>query len=405
MLRLLVSTGEVSGDLQGALLVRALRREAERRGLSLQIMALGGERMERAGAELLANTSRMGAIGLLEAIPFVLPTLKLQRRLKRWFRQQLPDGVVLIDYMGPNVSLGLRIKRRYPQVPVTYYIAPQEWAFKFGSEGRTNLIRFTNQILAIFQEEARYYRCRGAAVTYVGHPLLDTIGSPPDRRQAREELGLRQDAPVLLLMPASRRQELRYMLPHIVAAAAELQRRDPRLQIVVPAGLAGFEGRLAQQLAGAGLRALVIAATDADRLKPALCAAADLALAKSGTVNLELALRGVPQVVVYRVSWLTAFVARHLLRFSVPHISPVNLVLGERLVPELLQEDLHAAAIVRCALPLLDGGSAERAAMLEGYGRLCRELGEPGVTDRAAAAILDQVQAVLPQATPGPSPL
>jgi lipid-A-disaccharide synthase len=366
MLRLLVSTGEVSGDLQGSLLVQALRREAQRRGLQLQIMALGGERMERAGAELLANTTRMGAIGLLEAIPFVLPTLRVQRRLKRWFRQQLPDGVVLIDYMGPNVSLGLRLKRRYPQVPVTYYIAPQEWAFKFGSEGRTNLIRFTNQILAIFQEEARYYRCRGAAVTYVGHPLLDTVGCPPDRHQARRELGLQPDAPVLLLMPASRRQELRYMLPHIVAAAAQLE--------------------------AAGLRARVIPAADADRLKPALCAAADLALAKSGTVNLELALRGVPQVVVYRVSWLTAFVARHLLRFSVPHISPVNLVLGERLVPELLQEDLHAEAIVRSALPLLDGRSAERAAMLEGYRRLSLELGEPGVTDRAAAAILDQVQ-------------
>lgn len=399
MLRLLVSTGEVSGDLQGSLLVRALRREADRRGVALEIVALGGERMERAGAQLLANTTRMGAIGLLEAIPFLVPTLRLQRRLKRWFRQQLPDGVVLIDYMGPNVSLGLRIKRRYPQVPVTYYIAPQEWAFKFGSEGRTNLIRFTNQILAIFQEEARYYRCRGANVTYVGHPLLDTVGTPPTRNQARRQLGLREDAPVLLLMPASRRQELRYLLPHLVRAAADLQSRDPGLQVIVPAGLSGFESRLTTQLAATGVRAVVIPAADADRLKPALCAAADLALAKSGTVNLELALRGVPQVVVYRVSWLTAFVARHLLRFSVPHISPVNLVLGERLVPELLQEDLHSAAIVRCALPLLDRSSPERQAMIAGYRRLCRELGDPGVTDRAAAAILDQMQA---QSAPAP---
>lgn len=393
MLRLLVSTGEVSGDLQGSLLVLALRREARRRGLALEIVALGGERMQRAGAHLLANTMRMGAIGLWEAVPFLLPTMRLQRRLKRWFEQQLPDGVVLIDYMGPNVSLGLTLKRRYPQVPITYYIAPQEWAFKFGTEGRTNLIRFTNQILAIFQEEARYYRCRGADVTYVGHPLLDTVGTTPDRRTARRELGLREQGPVLLLMPASRRQELRYMLPRIVAAAAALQRLDPSLQVVVAAGLPGFETRLSQQLRLAGVQARVIPAADADRLKPALCAAADLALAKSGTVNLELALRGVPQVVVYRVSWLTAFVARHLLRFSVPHISPVNLVLGERLLPELLQEDLQPEAIVRCALPLLDATSPERATMLDGYGRLSRELGEPGVTDRAAMAILDQLQA------------
>ena len=393
MLRLLVSTGEVSGDLQGSLLVKALHEEARRRQLDLEIVALGGERMERAGAALLANTTRMGAIGLLEAIPFVLPTLRLQRRLKHWFRRDPPDGVVLIDYMGPNVSLGLRLKRRFPKVPVTYYIAPQEWAFKFGNGGRSNLISFTNQILAIFQEEARFYRCRGANVTYVGHPLLDTIGEVPSQQEARRQLGLRGDAPVLLLMPASRRQEIRYMLPHIVAAAAELQRQRPELQVVVPAGLPGFEAHLARQLGQAGVRAEIIAAADSDQLKAYLCAAADLALAKSGTVNLELALRGVPQVVVYRVSRATAFVARHLLRFSVPHISPVNLVLGERLVPELLQEDLTAAAIVREALPLLelDANFGARQTMLDGYRRLRLELGEPGVTQRAASAIFDQV--------------
>ena len=391
MLRLLVSTGEVSGDLQGSLLVKALHAEAQRRGLGLEVVALGGERMERAGAVLLANTTRMGAIGLLEAIPFVLPTLRLQRRLKRWFKGEPPDGVVLIDYMGPNVSLGLRLKRKFPQVPVTYYIAPQEWAFKFGTKGRTNLISFTNQILAIFQQEARFYRCRGANVTYVGHPLLDTIGEVPSRRAARELLGLNPEAPVLLLMPASRRQELRYMLPHIVEAAARLQQRDPSLQVVVPAGLPGFETQLAQQLTQAGVRATIIPAADSDRLKAALCAAADVAIAKSGTVNLELALRGVPQVVVYRVSRATAFVARHILRFSVPHISPVNLVLGERLVPELLQEDLRAKTIVAEALPLLDPSGPGRLGMLAGYDRLRLELGEPGVTQRAACAILNQV--------------
>ncbi|MCP9775163.1 lipid-A-disaccharide synthase [Cyanobium sp. WAJ14-Wanaka] len=391
MLRLLVSTGEVSGDLQGSLLVKALYQEAQRRGLQLEVVALGGERMERAGAVLLANTTRMGAIGLLEAIPFVLPTLKLQRRLKRWFKGEPPDGVVLIDYMGPNVSLGLRLKRKFPQVPVTYYIAPQEWAFKFGSKGRSNLISFTNQILAIFEQEARFYRCRGANVTYVGHPLLDTIGELPTKTDARRQLGLAVDAPVLLLMPASRRQELRYMLPKIAAAAASLQRQDPNLQVVVSTGLPGFESHLARHLDQLGVRALIIPAADSDRLKPALCAAADVAIAKSGTVNLELALRGVPQVVVYRVSRVTAFLARHILRFNVPHISPVNLVLGERLVPELLQEGLTVKAILQQAFPLLAADSAPRQKMLVGYGRLRSELGEPGVTQRAARAILDQV--------------
>ena len=163
--------------------------------------------------------------------------------------------------------------------------------------------------------------------------------------------------------------------------------------MVVPAGLSGFESQISRQLERAGVKAVVIPAAEADRLKPALLAAADLALAKSGTVNLELALRGVPQVVAYRVSGVTAFLARHVLRFSVPHISPVNLVLGERLVPELLQADLTSAAIVREALPLLQRGSNAHSAMLEGYARLRAELGEPGVTRRAAEVILDQVLA------------
>jgi lipid-A-disaccharide synthase len=389
--RLLVSTGEVSGDLQGSLLIRALRGEASQRGLPLELVALGGERMRQAGAQLIADTASMGAIGLWEALPLILPTLRLQRQLRRWLASNPPDGVVLIDYMGANINLGLRLKSLYPQVPITYYIAPQEWAFSLGDGGTTRLIGFSDRILAIFPEEARFYGERGAAVTWVGHPLLDTLAELPSRDQARQRLGLAAEVPVLLLLPASRRQELRYLLPAMAAAVAALQRRQPQLEVLVPTGLKGFEAELSAVLTQAGVRARIIAAGDADRLKPDLCAAADLALAKSGTANLELALRGVPQVVVYRVSRVTAFVAQHLLRFNVPHISPVNLVLNERLVPELLQDQLSCEAIVAEAAPLLDPTSAARQHMLEGYQRLRRALGEPGVTSRAAAAILDLV--------------
>ncbi|MEY3735643.1 MAG: hypothetical protein RLZZ624_702 [Cyanobacteriota bacterium] len=392
MVRLLISTGEVSGDLQGGLLVEALHRQAARRGLELEVVALGGERMQRAGAELLANTAPMGAIGLWEAIPLILPTLKLQRRLKRWLRQHPLDGLVLIDYMGANVSLGKRLRRRLPALPITYYIAPQEWAFRLGEGKSTQLIGFTDQILAIFPEEARFYAARGAQVTWVGHPLIDTLQNLPDRASARRQLGLDPEAPVLLLMPASRHQEIRYLLPPLAAAAAELQRRQPNLEVLVPAGLAGFEPELEQQLQAAGVRARVIAADQASALKDALCAAADLALTKSGTVNLELALRGVPQVVGYRLSRVTAFVAEHVLRFNVPHISPVNLVLDQRLVPELLQDAFEPASIVAVAEPLLRDGP-ERREMLAGYERLKTMLGAPGVTDRAADAILNQITA------------
>jgi lipid-A-disaccharide synthase len=390
MVRLLISTGEVSGDLQGGLLVSALRAEAEERGLPLEIVALGGDRMRAAGATLLANTTPMGAIGLWEALPLVLPTLRVQRRVSRWLRRTPPDAVVLIDYMGANINLGLKVKRRLPGTPILYYIAPQEWAFRVGDGSSTRLIGFTDRILAIFPEEARFYGARGAQVNWVGHPLLDTLNDLPERDQARAQLGLAEHERLLLLLPASRQQELRYLLPPLAAAAAQLQRQVTGLRVMVPAGQAAFEPVLGDLLASAGLQAEVVPAETANRLRPQLYAAADLALTKSGTVNLELALRGVPQVVGYRVSRPTAWIMEHVLRFDLDHISPVNLVLGERLLPELLQNHLTAEEVVAEALPLLQSEAA-RQRMLEGYGRLRTALGEPGVTRRAAAAILDAV--------------
>lgn len=399
MVRLLISTGEVSGDLQGSLLIQALFAEARSRGLELEVVALGGERMRQAGATLLADTLAMGAIGLWEALPLVLPTLRLQRRLRRWLDLHPPDGAVLIDYMGANVNLGLRLRRRFPQLPILYYIAPQEWAWRLGEGGTTRLIGFTDRILAIFPEEARFYGSRGAAVTWVGHPLLDTLADLPDRAGARRKLGLDADVPVLLLLPASRTQELRYLLPPMLEAVARLQRTLPALEVLLPAAQPGFRERLESAAAEAGVRLRVIPADQADAHWPLLCAAADAALTKSGTANLQLALRGVPQVAGYRVSRVTALVARHLLRFAVDHISPVNLILDERLVPELLQDDFQAEAIVAALEPLLQPGSTAAAIQQEGYTRLRQRLGEPGVTRRAACAILDQLQMACGNAT------
>jgi lipid-A-disaccharide synthase len=405
MVRLLVSTGEVSGDLQGSLLVEALIQEAQARDLDLEVVALGGERMRQAGATLLADTVALGAIGLWEALPLVLPTLRLQRHLRRWLEAHPPDGAVLIDYMGANVNLGLRLRRRFPQLPILYYIAPQEWAWRFGDGGTTRLIGFTDRILAIFPEEARFYGSRGAAVTWVGHPLLDTLNHLPSRAEARRDLGLAAEAPVLLLLPASRQQELRYLLPPMLEAVAVLQRRMPTLEVLLPAAQANFQAPLEAAVAGAAIRARVIPADQADALWPLLCAAADAALTKSGTANLQLALRGVPQVAGYRVSRITALVARHLLRFAVDHISPVNLLLNERLVPELLQDGFNPAEIALALEPLLRPDSPAATCQREGYARLRQHLGEPGVTRRAARAILDQLQAGSDSATVSPLPV
>ena len=234
MVRLLISTGEVSGDLQGSLLIAALHRQAALRGIDLEVLALGGQRMRAAGAELLADTAPMGAIGLWEALPLVVPTLKLQARVDRLLGQRPPDGVVLIDYMGANVRLGNSLRRRLPHIPITYYIAPQEWAWRIGDGGTTELLKFTDRILAIFPAEAEFYERMGAEVTWVGHPLLDTVLSRPERAEARAQLGLPDQGKLLLLLPASRPQELRYLMPVLVEAALRLQQRDPSLDVMVP---------------------------------------------------------------------------------------------------------------------------------------------------------------------------
>ena len=390
MVRVLISTGEVSGDLQGSLLVGALHRQAASRGIPLEVLALGGPRMQAAGAELLADTAPLGSIGLLEHLPQVLPTLKLQARVNQELMKRPPDAVVLIDYMGANVRLGKRLRRQLPEVPITYYIAPQEWAWSMNDSGTTSLLKFTDRILAIFPDEASFYESHGASVTWVGHPLVDLANNPLGRSEARRQLGLELDGRLLLLLPASRPQELQYLMPVLAQVAAQLQARDPALSVIVPAGLSRFEQPLREALDSAGVRGRVIPAAQADALKPALFGAADLALGKSGTVNLELALQGVPQVVGYRVSRMTAWVAQNLLRFKVDHISPVNLLLKERLVPELLQDSFTVEDFLAEAVPLLEDDQC-RARILDGYQRLRQTLGSPGVTDRAAAVILEAV--------------
>ncbi len=390
-MRLLISTGEVSGDLQGSFLIQALRREAEKRSLSLELVAIGGSRMKAAGAELIADTAPIGAIGLFEALPLVLPTLKVQNKVEKFLKKKPPDAVVLIDYMGPNIRLGNKLRNSQPKIPISYYIAPQEWAWRLGDGGTTDLIGFSDKILAIFKAEADFYRERGGDVTWVGHPMIDTVRTLPKREDALHKLGLSKDQKLLLLLPASRSQEVRYLMPIFAEAASIIQKHDPSIYVIVPAGLSIFEEAISKVLVSKGVKGRVIQSKQIDELKPFLFSAADLALGKSGTVNMELALNGVPQIVGYKVSRLTAFLAKKILRFNVEHISPVNLLLKQRLVPELVQNEFKPASLARLGLELLED-SESRMMMMKGYERLRSQLGKPGVTDRAARAILDLVQ-------------
>jgi lipid-A-disaccharide synthase len=391
--RVFISTGEVSGDLQGSLLVRALHQQAIALGVDLEIIALGGDRMAAAGAKLLAHTSAIGSMGLLEALPFLLPTLKVQRIARDYLKQSPPDIVVLIDYMGPNLSLCEYLPKHLPQVPVVYYIAPQEWVW--GDQWpwgvklfRADLVVSTDRILAIFPKEADYYRKKGGTVTWVGHPLVDRLQTAPSRETARAQLGITADRPVVALLPASRRQELKYLMPTIFEAAQQIQRQVPDVQFWIPLALEQYRPAIAAAVQQYGLHATLV--NDADCPDPAVLtvlAAADLAISKSGTVNLEIALLNVPQVVLYKMSPITGWIMEHILKFNVPFVSPPNLVEMQPIVPELLQYHATPTAIAQESIDLLTNTDRRRT-MLAGYASMQKAMGPVGVCDRAALEIL-----------------
>ncbi len=380
--RIFISTGEVSGDLQGALLIEALKRQAVSAGLELEIVALGGEKMAAAGATVLGNTSSIGSFGILESLPFVFPTLQLQRLAKLYLQQHPPDLVVLIDYMGPNIAIGSYIRHQLPRVPVVYYIAPQVWVWSPSPRDTARIVDMTDHLLAIFPEEARYFRDKGARVTWVGHPLLDRMQTAPSREAARATLGLDPEQTAIVLLPASRRQELKYLLPVMFQAAQQIQAKLNRVTFWIPLSLEIYRQPIEQAIERYGLRATVVSGET-----HSVMAAADLAITKSGTVNLELALLNVPQVVVYRLNPVTAWIARNILKVSIPFAAPPNLVVMKQIVPELLQEQATPENILNAALELLLNPS-RREQTLASYQEMRQCLGEVGVGDRAAQEIL-----------------
>ena len=382
-MRIFISTGEVSGDLQGSLLIKALQRQAVTAGLTLEIIALGGDKMAEAGAKILGNTSGIGSMGLIESLPYVIPTLRVQRQAIAHLKKNPPDLVILIDYMGPNLGIGTFMRENLPDIPVAYYIAPQEWVWSTNFRNTNRIVGFTDKLLAIFPEEARYYQQNGAKVSWVGHPLIDRMANAPSRETAREKLGIRAEEIAITLLPASRHQELKYLLPVIFQAAQNIQSKLPNVHFWIPLSLETFRQPIEKAIQDYGLQATILSGQQRE-----VFAAADFAITKSGTVNLELAVLNVPQVVAYRLHPLTAWFARHILKGSIPFASPVNLVVMREIVPEFLQEQATAENITQAAMELLLNPE-KRQQTFTNYQEMRHCLGELGVCDRTAKEILE----------------
>lgn len=379
-MRIFISTGEVSGDLQGAMLVKSLYKVAASQNIDLEIVGLGGDRLKTAGAKIIADTAAIGSMGFVEAIPFVLPTIKIQNLTKKYLRENPPDILVLIDYPAANLALSSYVKQHLPQIPVVYYIAPQDWAVPM-LNNTSKIAKVVDKLLAIFPAEAEYFKSKGIDVTWVGHPLLDRMQQAPDKKQARLNLQLEPEAKIVTLLPASRQQEIKYLLPVMCEAARQISQQLP-VEFLIPVSLANYRPALAAAIEQYNLPAKIVEERTLDAI-----AAGDLAIAKSGTVNLEIALLNVPQVVVYRIHPLTAWIGR-LLGFSVPLMSPTNLVVNRKLVPELQQEEVTAENIANKAIELLSDLHT-RQEIVAGYREMRSHLGTVGVGDRVANEIID----------------
>ncbi len=382
--RIFISTGEVSGDLQGAMLVQSLYSQAEKVGAEIEILALGGDRMEAAGAKLLGKTTEIGSMGIVEGLPFLFPTLSVQRRAKQYLRENPPHMVVMIDYSDPNISIGLYVRKHLPNVTTVYFIAPQEWIVAINQKKTQWIVQISDYIYSIFPLEAEYYKSKGANAIFVGHPLIDRMKDAPDRSTSRAKLGISPNQTTIVLLPASRQQEIKYMLPAMFKAAQQIQAKIPDVRFLVPLSLEKYRSAIVQAIEHYQLQAEIVEGSPLSAI-----AAADLAITKSGTVNLEIALLNVPQVVMYRLSPVTYWIAKNILKLKLPFAAPPNLVNMKAIVPEFIQDDATPENLVQSALALLK--PENRAKTIAGYEEMRETLGGEGTCDRVARSILEHL--------------
>lgn len=374
MTTVLVSAGDASGELHASAFVEALR---ERRP-DLRAIGIGGAAMEKAGVELTVHQRELAVGGLVEVLGSLNRIVGAWRRLTRALREEAVDLVVLVD--SPDFNLPFARRARRAGIPILYYVSPQVWAWRPGRIRK--IARRVDRLACIFPFEPEVYAGTGLDAEFVGHPLVDRLGEPNSqakRAEARLSLGLDPERPLVVLLPGSRRNELRHSLALHLAAARALHLRDPRPAYAVALAPSlhreDAEPALARAGLPAGMRVDVVQGHT-----HALMRAANVAVTKPGTATVELALLEVPMVVLARINPVSAFAIRKLLR--VPSWAMPNLIAGRPIVPEFLQEDTDAGAVSAGLLALLDGPA--RVAQCAALRDVRVRLGGGGAAARAA---------------------
>ncbi len=369
---MMIVSGEASGDLHGARLVQEMRS----RNKELTFWGIGGKAMKAAGARVAIDANTLSVVGITEVFSRLPQLARAMRRAKQMLRRLAPGLLVLIDF--PDFNLHLAAAAKKLGVPVLYYITPQVWAWR---KKRVRIIRRrVDHAAVILPFEADFFRRHGVSATYVGHPLLDdTPPVPVDSAPAAE-------APTVGLLPGSRHREVARHLPAMAEAADRLFSSRGNLRFLVSVAPSVGRAAVEKVLAGRPAPAAPVRLTEAPVHE--LFERCTLVVAVSGTVTLQAALAGVPTVIIYRVSPLSYWTGRLLVR--VPWIGLANLIAGRQVMPELIQDEACGARIAQTVEGLLsspDRLSEMRKALLKVRDRM----GRPGAAGRVADIAMEML--------------
>jgi lipid-A-disaccharide synthase len=364
--RVMLSCGEPSGDLYaGALAAEIVRREP-----TAEVFGFGGPRMAASGARLVGDFHGLSVTGLTEALRVLPRSFAMLRRLTAAARDERPDVFVAIDF--PDFNFRLMAALHGLGVPVIYYISPQLWAWRSGR--MRTMKRYVDRVLVIFPFEEDLYRREGVPVEFVGHPLVDLVRVRQPREALLREHGLDPAAPTVALLPGSRPNELRRIVPGIAGSLPLIASQVPGVQFVVAA---------APNLPDALFAPLAVPIVR-ERTDDVL-AASDVVITASGTATVQAALHERPMVVVYKLSPLTYFLGKPFVR--VDTYAMANLVAGRRIVPELIQDEFTSERVADESVRLLTDDELRRRTQQE-LRRVRQRLGEAGASGRAADAVL-----------------
>lgn len=371
----MLSAGEISGDLQGANLARALYQLCP----SVRLFGIGGERMEQAGVDVRCDITPFSTVGPMESWRHFLALRRARDIAFKMVDEESPQAVVLIDAEGFNSALAKRTRLR--RRPSLYYFLPQSWRIRgYGRVKAMGLVSCVDHLLSTFSEEYEVYRRYGGKPTYVGHPFIDTVKPRLSAEEVKRKFGLKRDKPTVGLLPGSRSGEITFLYPLLAQAATKISSRLP-VQLVMPLAASGLKSTIERGMEWAKLDIKLIEGHTYE-----IMSCCDLLLTASGTATLEAAVLGVPMVIVYRVPALTWALGRLLLKTE--YVGWPNLIAHRSIVPELLQGQAKADRVADVALEILEN-HAIRKRMRDDLLKTTTKLGEPGALQRAAKIVID----------------